>query len=49
MAALTEDRIAGYIATRLPGASEVSVTALGRISGGASRETYRLRLAYRDA
>ena len=49
MSTLTGDRIAGYIATRLPGASGVSVTALARISGGASRETYRLRLAYVDA
>jgi aminoglycoside phosphotransferase (APT) family kinase protein len=49
VAALTEDRIAAYIATRLDGASDVSVSALRRITGGASRETYRLRLRYVDA
>jgi len=49
MAELTEARIAAYIARRLPDATEVAVTALSRIPGGASRETYRLRLAYRDA
>jgi aminoglycoside phosphotransferase (APT) family kinase protein len=49
MADLTEARIAGYIALKLPDASEVAVTALSRITGGASRETYRFRLAYTDA
>ncbi|HLI66097.1 MAG TPA: phosphotransferase family protein [Caulobacteraceae bacterium] len=49
MADLTEARIADYIAGRLEGASEVEVTALRRITGGASRETYRLRLSYLDA
>ena len=46
---LTEARIAAYIATRLTGARDVEVDALSRITGGASRETYRLRLRYRDA
>ena len=41
-----EPRIAAYIAGRLPGASDVSVSALERISGGASRETYRFVLRY---
>ena len=49
MTELSEDRIAAYIATRLPDAREVAVDQLARISGGASRETYRLRLRYRDA
>lgn len=43
-----EPRVAAYIAGRLPGASGVSVTDLERISGGASRETYRFRLSYRQ-
>jgi aminoglycoside phosphotransferase (APT) family kinase protein len=45
---LLEPRLARYIETRLPGASDVTVTALERISGGASRETYRFRLTYRE-
>jgi aminoglycoside phosphotransferase (APT) family kinase protein len=49
MSALSEDRIAAYVAGRLPGARDVVVDSLARISGGASRETYRLRLRYRDA
>ncbi|MDR3509116.1 MAG: phosphotransferase family protein [Caulobacteraceae bacterium] len=49
MAEDIEARLAAYIATRLPGAREVTVTDLARISGGASRETYRFRLGYRDA
>jgi aminoglycoside phosphotransferase (APT) family kinase protein len=44
-----EPRLARYIESRLPGASDVAVTALERISGGASRETYRFRLSYREA
>ncbi|MFI4949444.1 MAG: phosphotransferase family protein [Caulobacterales bacterium] len=43
-----EPRLAAYIAGRLPAASEVAVSALERISGGASRETYRFRLTYRE-
>ena len=43
-----ELRLARYIEGRLPGVSEVAVTALERISGGASRETYRFRLSYRE-
>lgn len=35
-----------YVSNRLPDASNVEVTAVERIHGGASRETYRLRLAY---
>lgn len=48
MAELSEARIAAYAAARLPGARDVSVHGLARISGGASRETYRLRLSYVD-
>jgi aminoglycoside phosphotransferase (APT) family kinase protein len=44
-----EPRIAAYIAGKLPGARDVTVDALARISGGASRETYRFRLQYTDA
>jgi aminoglycoside phosphotransferase (APT) family kinase protein len=34
-------RVAAYLAGKLPGASDVAVEAMERISGGASRETYR--------
>ena len=44
---LTPERIAAYIAGKLQGASDVEVDSLSRITGGASRETYRLRLRYR--
>ncbi|MFI4966359.1 MAG: phosphotransferase family protein [Caulobacterales bacterium] len=43
-----EPRVAAYIATRLPEASDIAVSALERISGGASRETYRFKLTYRQ-
>jgi aminoglycoside phosphotransferase (APT) family kinase protein len=36
-----EPRIAAYIAARMPEATDVAVRDLSRISGGASRETYR--------
>ena len=42
-------RIARYLTTRLPQAAELEVTDVERIHGGASRETYRLKLRYRDA
>ncbi|HEY2661298.1 MAG TPA: phosphotransferase family protein [Caulobacteraceae bacterium] len=42
-----ETQLAAYIATRLPDARDVVVSGLARISGGASRETYRFRLGYR--
>ena len=48
MAHALEPQLAAYIATRLPDASDVAVTALERISGGASRETYRFQLSYRQ-
>jgi len=44
-----EPRLAAYIAQRMPQARDVAVAGLERISGGASRETYRFRLAWRDA
>lgn len=43
-----EPRLAAYIATRMPDASDVAVDRLERISGGASRETYRFRLSWRE-
>lgn len=43
-----EARIAAYIAGRTPQASQVAVDRLARISGGASRETYRFRLTWRE-
>jgi aminoglycoside phosphotransferase (APT) family kinase protein len=43
---LTPERIAAYITSRLQDAHNVEVDSLSRISGGASRETYRLRLRY---
>lgn len=48
MASALEPRLAAYIAGRMPGAAEVVVDSLSRISGGASRETYRFRLTWRD-
>lgn len=38
------ERFAAYVAHRRPEVSEISVTDLERIYGGASRETYRLRV-----
>jgi aminoglycoside phosphotransferase (APT) family kinase protein len=37
---------ASYVSHRVPGALGVSVTDVERIHGGASRQTYRLRLSY---
>jgi aminoglycoside phosphotransferase (APT) family kinase protein len=42
------ERLAAYAARRLPDARDVRVLALERIPGGASRETYRLRLEYSE-
>ena len=44
-----EARLAAYIAGRLPQAADVAVTSLERISGGASRETYRFVLTWSEA
>ncbi|HEV2533077.1 phosphotransferase family protein [Phenylobacterium sp.] len=41
-------RVAAYLATRMPAASDVSVEAMERISGGASRETYRFVARWRE-
>ena len=41
-------RIASYARGRLPQAAELEVVDVERIHGGASRETYRLKLRYRD-
>lgn len=43
-----EPRLAAYIAGRMPGAADVAVSDLERISGGASRETYRFVLAWTE-
>ena len=44
--ALDPQAFAAFVADKLPDAREIEVSAVGRIHGGASRETYRLRLAY---
>ena len=44
-----EERLAAYVAHRLPEANDVRATELDRIFGGASRETYRFVLSYRQA
>ena len=44
--ALDPDAFAAYVVNRLSDVSEVEVSGVDRIHGGASRETYRLRLAY---
>ena len=43
-----EPKLAGYIAGRMPEARSVAVDQLAKISGGASRETYRFRLTWAD-
>lgn len=43
-----EPRLAAYIAARMPQACDVAVENLSRISGGASRETYRFRLSWTE-
>jgi hypothetical protein len=42
-----EPRLASYIAGKMPEA-DVAVSDLERISGGASRETYRFELAWTE-
>ncbi|MEE2665641.1 MAG: phosphotransferase family protein [Myxococcota bacterium] len=44
--ALDAQAFAEYVAHKLPDASGIEVAAVSRIHGGASRETYRLRLSY---
>ncbi|MFN4176111.1 phosphotransferase family protein [Phenylobacterium sp.] len=41
-----EPRLAAYIARKMPDARDLAVSGLERISGGASRETYRFRLTW---
>jgi len=43
-----EPRIAAYVAAQMPQATAVAVDSLARISGGASRETYRFRLTWTE-
>jgi aminoglycoside phosphotransferase (APT) family kinase protein len=43
-----EERLAAYLAHRLPKAEGVRVESLDRIFGGASRETFRFVLHYRE-
>lgn len=44
-----EPRLAAYLAARMPQAADLAVDQLSRIAGGASRETYRFRLSWREA
>ncbi len=44
-----EPRLAAYLARRMPQASHLVVDRLQRISGGASRETYRFCLTWTEA
>jgi aminoglycoside phosphotransferase (APT) family kinase protein len=48
LAALARD-FARYVAYRLPEAGDVRVDEIRRIHGGASRETYRVRIGYSQA
>jgi aminoglycoside phosphotransferase (APT) family kinase protein len=48
MSGALEARLAEYIRARLPSARDLSVDSLSRISGGASRQTYRFRLSWTD-
>ncbi|MFC3067675.1 phosphotransferase family protein [Phenylobacterium soli] len=41
-------RVAAYLAAKMPHAADVSVEAMERISGGASRETYRFRATWQE-
>jgi aminoglycoside phosphotransferase (APT) family kinase protein len=43
-----EKKTAAYIAKKLPAARDVRVDGMQRIHGGASRQTYRLRLTYTE-
>ncbi len=42
------ERFRRYLATRIPGAIDLEVSEFARIPGGASRETYRATITYRD-
>src|SRR5260370_34422232 len=43
-----EASLADYIQLKMPAAAEIRVDQLAQISGGASRQTYRFRLSYRE-
>ena len=43
-----EDRLAAYLSEQLPSAEDIRVVDLERIFGGASRETYRFVMTYRE-
>jgi aminoglycoside phosphotransferase (APT) family kinase protein len=43
-----EPRVAAYLAARMPDATDLVVDQLERISGGASRQTYRFRARWRE-
>ncbi len=43
-----EQSLASYIKLKLPDSAELRVDQLEQISGGASRQTYRFRLSYRE-
>ncbi len=47
-AASLESRLAAYVAHRMPDAEDIVVRDFARIFGGASRETYRFWLDYRQ-
>jgi len=42
-------RIAAWLSARMPGWSNLSVPEIHRISGGASRETYRIRVCFEES
>src|SRR5882762_7911180 len=46
--AVLEESLADYIRLKMPAAAEIRVDQLAQISGGASRQTYRFRLSYRE-
>ncbi|WP_333669769.1 phosphotransferase, partial [Parvibaculum sp.] len=41
-------RVAAYLAHRMPAASNIEVSGVSRIHGGASRETFRLRASWEE-
>ena len=43
-----EESLVSYLGLKLPDADAIRVDQLERISGGASRQTYRFRLSYRE-
>ena len=45
---VTVPLLSGYLAEKMPGWRDISITGLHRLPMGASRETFRFDLAYRD-